>query len=140
MARRPLARCPIALRVACGLIVLLNTTGCMSWRTVPARDGRVAADASYPRARVVLRDGTTLSLTDVTARPDSVIGFVGAERTRVAVAQPQVERIETRGVSAGRTIGLVGGVLAVVALAALIAVAQALSEFTAAPSPLPSVP
>ena len=140
MARRPLARRPVTLRVACGLIVLLNTSGCMSWRAVPAPDGRVAADASYPRARVVLRDGTTLSLDDVTARPDSVIGFAEPERTRVAVAQPQVERIETRGVSTGRTIGLIGGVLAVVALAALIAIVQALGEFTAAPSPIPSVP
>jgi hypothetical protein len=140
VARRPLARQLIALRFACGLIVLLNTTGCMSWRAVPARNGRVAGDASYPRARVVLRDGTTLSLDDVTVRPDSVIGFSGPERTRVAVAQPQVDRIETRRVSPGRTIGLVGGVLAVLALAALIAVAQALSDFTAAPSPIPSVP
>jgi hypothetical protein len=140
VARRPLARRQIVLRSVCALIVLANTTGCMTWRTVPARDGNVAGDASYPRARVVLRDGTTLSLDDVTVRPDSVIGFAEPERTRVAVARPQVERIETRGVSAGRTIGLIGGVLAVVALAALIAIAQALSEFTAAPSPIPSVP
>ena len=139
MARRPLPRRLIALRYACGL-VLLNTTGCMSWRAVPVRDDRVAGDASYSRARVVLRDGTTLSLNDVTVRPDSVIGVAGDERTRVAVAQPQVQRIETRGVSAGRTIGLVGGVLAVLAVAALIALASALSSFEAAPSPIPSVP
>ena len=112
----------------------------MSWRAVPARDAQIPGDASYRRARVVLRDGTTLSLSDVTVRPDSLIGFAGDERTRVAVAQPQVERIETRGVSAGRTIGLVGGVLAVIALAVLVAIAQALSDFEAAPSPIPSVP
>ncbi|HKP14648.1 MAG TPA: hypothetical protein VJT85_01220 [Gemmatimonadaceae bacterium] len=140
MARRPLARRLITLRFACGLVALLNTTGCMSWRAVPARDAQIPGDASYRRARVVLRDGTTLSLNDVTVRPDSLIGFAGDERTRVAVAQPQVERIETRGVSAGRTIGLVGGVLAVIALAVLVAIAQALSDFEAAPSPIPSVP
>ena len=140
MARRPLARRPIAVRIVCGIAVLLHTTGCMGWRAVPPASERSAGDATYPRARVVLRDGTTFSLIDVTARPDSVIGFAGAERTRVAVAQPQVERLETRDLSVGRTLGLVGGVLAVVALAALIAVIQALGEFTAAPSPLPSVP
>ena len=140
VARRPLARRLIALRFACGIVALLNTTGCMTWRAVPARDGRVAGDATFPRARVVLRDGTTLPLDDVTVRPDSVIGFAGEERTRVAFARPQVERIETRGVSAGRTIGLVGGVLAVLALAALVAIAQVLSDFEAAPSPIPSVP
>ena len=111
----------------------------MTWRAVPANE-RTAGDETHPRARVVLRDGTTLSLIDVTVRPDSVIGFAGAERTRVAVAQPQVERVETKNVSVGRTIGLVGGVLAVVALAALIAIAKTFSEFTAAPSPIPSVP
>lgn len=121
-------------------MVLLNTTGCMTWRAVPAANDSVAGDATFSRARVVLRDGTTITLHDVTVRPDSVVGFAGDERTRVAVAQPQVERVETRKVSAGRTTGLVGGVLAVVALAVLIAIAQALSEFTAAPSPLPSAP
>jgi hypothetical protein len=140
VARRPLARRLITLRIACGIVVLLDTTGCMSWHAVPPASERTAGDATYPRARVVLRDGTTLSLTDVTIRPDSVIGFAGAERTRVAVAQPQVERVETRDVSMGRTLGLVGGVLAVLVLAALIAIAQTFSEFTAAPSPLPGVP
>jgi len=140
VARRPLARRLIALRITCGIVVLLNISGCMTWRAVPRASERTAGDATYPRARVVLRDGTALPLTDVTVRPDSVIGFAGAERTRVAVAQPQVERVETRNVSVGRTIGLVGGVLAVLALAALIAIAQTFSEFSAAPSPLPGVP
>lgn len=120
-------------------MVLLNTTGCMTWRAVPAANAPVAGDAIFPRARVVLRDGTTMTLHDVTVRPDSVTGFAGDERTRVAVAQPQVARIETQHVSAGRTLGLVGGVVVVVALAALIAIAQALSDFTAAPA-LPSGP
>jgi hypothetical protein len=140
MARRPLARRPIAVRLACGLIVILNAEGCMTWRAVPDSSDRVAGDATFPRARVVMHDGTTLTLNDVTIRPDSIVGVAGVERRRVAVARPKVERVETRGVSAGRTIGLVGGVLAVAALAALVAVARALSEFTAAPSPLPSVP
>jgi hypothetical protein len=140
VARRPLARHLIALRIACGIAVLVNTTGCMTWRAVPAANERTVGDANYPRARVVLRDGTTLSLTDVTVRPDSVVGFAGAERSRVAVAQAQVERVETRNVSVGQTIGLVGGALAIVALAVLIAIAKTLSEFQGAPSPLPSVP
>jgi hypothetical protein len=136
---RPLARRVIAIRIACGLIVILNTEGCMTWRAVPDMSDSVAGDATFPRARVVMHAGTTLTLNDVTIRPDSVIGIAGAERRRVAVARAEVERVETRGVSAGRTIGLVGGVLAVAALAALVAVARALSEFTAAPSPFPSV-
>jgi hypothetical protein len=141
VARRPLARRLIALRIACGIFVLLNSTGCMTWRAVPAANDRVAGDATFPRARVMLRDGTTLTLIDVTLRPDSVIGVAGAERARVAVEQQKVDRVETRNVSVGRTIGLVGGVLAVAALAALVAVAQILSEgFAAARAPLPSVP
>lgn len=140
MARRPLARGLIALRIACGIIVLVNATGCMTWRAVPSTNERAAGDSTFPRARVVLRDGTTLSLSDVTVRPDSVIGFAGAERTRVAVPQQQVERVETRNVNVGQTIGLVGGALALVALAVLIAIVKTLSEFQGAPTPLPSVP
>jgi hypothetical protein len=128
------------LGIVCGTLVLLNATGCTTWRTARPAGEPSAGDATYDRARVVLRDSTRLTLRDVVARADSVVGFAEADRTRVAVARPDVARVETRQVGVGRTIGLVGGVLAVVAIAALVAVAQALSDFTAAPSPAPSAP
>ena len=120
--------------------MLLNSTGCMTWRAARPESQPSAVDASYGRARVVLRDSTRLTLREVVVRPDSVVGFADADRTRVAVARPDVVRVETRQVGVGRTIGLVGGVLAVVALAVLVAVAQALSDWSAAPAPAPSAP
>jgi hypothetical protein len=60
VARRPPARRPIGLRIACGIVVLLNASGCTTWRAVPPANERTAGDTTYPRARVVLRDGTIL--------------------------------------------------------------------------------
>ena len=122
------------------MLVLLNSTGCMTWRAARQAGGPSAGDASYDRARVVLRDSTRLTLRDVAVRSDSVVGLAEADRTRVAVARTEVVRVETRQVGVGRTIALVGGALAVVALAALVAVAQALSDWSAVPSPAPSAP
>jgi hypothetical protein len=129
------------LLAVCGAAVLLETTGCMAWRQVPDVSEPSAAEASHPRALVVLRDGTRRLLHDVTVRADSVVGHAGADRARVAVARTEVESVQTRELSVGRTLGLVGGVLAVLALVALVAVVKAFSEgFTAAPSPTPALP
>ena len=128
------------LLAVCGTAVLLEATGCMTWRQVPDAEPS-AAEVSHSRALVVLHDGTRHSLHDVTVRADSVIGHAGAERTRVAVARAEVASVQTRQLSAGRSIALVGGVLAVVVLAALVAVVKAFGEgFTAAPSPSPVLP
>lgn len=139
MARRSEAWCRIGIRIACGVVVLMNTTGCMTWRAVPAATS-APGDESLSRARIVMRDGTTVVWSDVTVRSDSVVGHVGADHTRVAVAAPQVARVEIRKVGVGETLGLIGGVLGVAAIVFLIALAHALSEYTAAPSPLPSTP
>lgn len=129
------------LLALCGTAVLLEATGCTTWRRVPDAAEPSAAEAFHSRALVVLRDGTRRSLRDVTVRADSVVGHAGDERTRVAVARTEVASVQTRQVSAGRTIGLVVGVVAVVALAALVAVVKAFGEgFTAAPSPTPALP
>jgi hypothetical protein len=112
----------------------------MTWRAAPPTNETQAADPTFERARVVLRDGVRIALRDVTVRADSVVGFAGSDRTRVAVARSEVAQVESRGVSVGRTLAVLGGVVAIVAIAALAAVASALGDFTAAPSPSPVLP
>ena len=67
-----------------------------------------------------------------------ILGYAGENRRRMAFAHAQVARVETRGIHVARTLGLFAGVVAVLALAALVALAKTSSEFDAAPSPLPS--
>lgn len=114
-----------------GAVVLLHLAGCRTWRAVPAPSdpsGAVAPPASYPRVRVVMRDSTQLELRDATVRADSVVGLVGGERR--AIARADVARIEARKVSAGRTVGLVGGSLVLVYVtAALIVLAAVLGDW-----------
>jgi hypothetical protein len=111
----------------------------MTWRAVPAtRDA--SGDVTLTRARIVMLNGTTAVWSDVTVRRDSVIGHVGEDHRRVAVDATLVARVEIRKVGVGETLGLIGGVLGVAAIVFLVALVRALSEFTAAPSPLPSAP
>jgi hypothetical protein len=122
----------------CGALLLLGTGGCTTWR---AHERGNASEEDIGRARVILRDGTALALRDVVVRRDSVIGFASGGRVRMAFGHEQVSRIDTRHVSAGRTIGLVLGSAAAVLVLYAIALAKALSDgFTAAPAAVPSVP
>jgi hypothetical protein len=47
-------------------------------------------------ARVFLRDGTVLELTDATISPDSIVGFGGSMSARLALTRRDVERVDTR--------------------------------------------
>jgi hypothetical protein len=128
-----------SLHAICAMVLLLDTSGCMTWKAASIPDGsHDHGSATFDRARIVLLDSTRVELRYVVVGSDSVIGYTGENRTRMAFAHAQVARVETRGVSIGRTGAVAGGVVAVVALVALIAVARALSQFNAAPSTLPS--
>lgn len=123
-----------------GAVVLLLAGACTTWRGSPGALTRPDSTVEIRRARVVLRAGSSYEVRDASVRADSVIGLAGADRTRVAFARDEVARIETRQVSTSRTIGLVLGSAAVLALLSAIALAQALSEeFTAAPAAAPAV-
>ncbi|HET9799799.1 MAG TPA: hypothetical protein VFP90_17505, partial [Gemmatimonadaceae bacterium] len=78
------------------------------------------------------RDSSTIVLSAVHVREDSVVGFVGAERVRRAIARDDVARIETRQVSAGRTtLGVIGGVAVVFLVLSAIALNSVLTDWNA---------
>jgi hypothetical protein len=109
-------------RLVVAALLLLNATACRSWQAAPGASTRSSAGTSVHKARLKLRDGPPLVLSDVIVRTDSVTGHMNdRQRSRLAFAHDNVSAIETRRVSAGRTIGLVGataGALALLAVAA----------------------
>ena len=127
------------LSAACGVLVLLNTTGCMTWHTVSAPRDSSSADPTYSRARVFLRDGMQVELEDVTVRRDSVIG-VGSDGNRIALDQASVSRVEKWGVGVGHTLRVVGGIYLVM-LVVVVALLGVMSEkFDGASAPTPVAP
>lgn len=88
------------------------------------------------QARITLRNGTELSLRDVTVRSDSVIGFADDGRERRAIPFPEVASIERHEVSALRTGALLVGTAAVAYVAFIVSVFSRLGpNWTAVPSP-----
>lgn len=129
-----------ARRIAVG-VLLVHATGCATWRPLHGTMAQNVRAEGIPTARVVLRDGRHLVLSDVVVRADSVYGYQKDVQARRAFAIRDVAYVEERRVSVARTLAAVGGVAVLALLIYAVLLAQALSEgFTAAPSPLPSVP
>jgi len=70
-----------------------------------------------------MRDGTRLELDDATITPDSIAGFGGESRTRLAIARRDVAIVEARQPDASKTFfagGLTSLSLAVLWIAAVV--------------------
>jgi hypothetical protein len=111
-------------------LTLLVGAACHTWRAAPPVPD-TASTASLARARIVKRDSSTIELSEVQVRADSVVGFVGAERARRAIAREDVARIETRQVSSGRTtLGVIGGVALLLLVLSAIALNSVLTGWS----------
>ncbi|CAN5279441.1 hypothetical protein BH20GEM2_BH20GEM2_20380 [soil metagenome] len=99
---------------------------CTSWSTTNAAPGEVIQE-NPQSVRVTRTDRSVLVIQQPTVRNDSIVGFADEGTTPVAVATADVERVETRKVSAKRTAGLglgIGaGVIAVLGILTAIAFA-----------------
>ena len=130
---------PLPRRALCAVLLLSQLTACMTWR--PARGALNQQTGSEPirNARLSLRNGTEISLHDVTVRSDSVIGFAGDARERRAFPSPDVASIAQRELSVGRSSIVVVGA---VAIAFLVMVGAAIGQLgnNIGATPAPSVP
>lgn len=101
--------------------------------------GQQVGDGPIREARIAFRNGTEISLRDVTIRADSVIGFADDGRARRAIPLAEVASVEHREVSVLQT-GTVIALTAAVAYVAFIvsAFARLGPNWTALPSSVPS--
>ena len=89
--------------------LLAATPGCSSWRASQAGAAEVSA-MTPDRARVTLRNGSTVVLSSPVVQGDSLVGIArpkGGEPVRFAAAVGDVVLVETRGFSTGKTLGVV---------------------------------
>lgn len=109
--------------------LLAATPGCSSWRASSAGTAEVPV-TTPKRARVTLRDGSTVILSSPMVRGDSLVGTArpeGGEPVRFAAAIDDVVLVETRGFSTGRTLGAVVVGAATLALVSIGLLAWAIS-------------
>jgi hypothetical protein len=100
-----------ALR-ACAMLGVLLTAACSAWRPLPGAGRAHAESERLGRAKVFLRDGTELDLENATIGADSIIGFGGDTRVRLAVARSEVARVDAPQPDAMKTF-LAGGLVTV---------------------------
>lgn len=115
-------------RAIATLVLAFSAAGCHSWhaQTSPTPDA-ISTQAGRGPVRVTRRDHSQLVLVNAQVMGDSIVGQAGSPPQRTAVAMADVERIDTRATSAGKTAGLVLGVAAVAFAALLVAAAASLT-------------
>ena len=117
------------------LISALMMVSCTSFKVVKPDDlqgGLKAGDT----VKIVTKDGRELELKIVTITPEALVGTpvssVGtaeaSEMKDQRVEFSEIAKLEKREISAGKTVGLVAGILAAVAVFVLISIAVAVAS------------
>lgn len=126
----PPHRRPAVFRAISSTILILQFAACTSWSSQTGPPGEIVSRERPERVRVSRGEGLHITLVDVSATADSLIGTLptgddrGAPR-RVAISLADITRIEVVKPSMGRTIALVAGIgAALYAIVASIAVSQ----------------
>jgi hypothetical protein len=121
------------------VLLLTQLTACMTWRPGRGTLDQQAGAEPIRNARLTLRNGTEISLHDVSVRSDSVVGFAGGARERRAFPTANVVSIAHRELSVGRSSIVVVGAVVVAYLVLLGATIGELGDNIGA-TPAPSVP
>lgn len=104
---------PLRTAVAC-LLLPLHLAGCTAWHVQPATPQSVIS-AAPNKVRLTLTTGDTVTIANPRIDADSVRSRTTEAGRSTAVPLAQVQRIEVRGFSIGRTVGLTVGVVVLLA-------------------------
>ena len=90
------------------LVLLLQSSGCTSWRPQPGVSATTLIEARHPgRARLDLVSGRRTELHAPVVQGDTILGMAHGDTAKVATAD--VTAVAVRRFSAGRTLLLVAG-------------------------------
>lgn len=111
------------------IVTLMPLTACHSWRQQHTADSAPLVQYERP-VRLTLRDGSRIALTSARIRGDSVHGTLqkgtlDAGSSFVSLPMRDVQRLDERQFSTGKTVGVVGASLAALWLAAGLALVAA---------------
>lgn len=105
------------------ILLLVQVTGCTSWKVAPGPPAQVIEEEQPSRIRVILQHRDTLVFEEPVVEADTLAGIVEARGpTKVPVSD--VTLLELRKTSALKTFGLVYLVVGVVGGIALIAACE----------------
>jgi hypothetical protein len=108
-------------------VLLLSTAACHSWRAQTTPAPRVVEQMNgRGTVRIVRRDQSVMVLSSPQVVGDSIVGTTGDPPRRATVAVADVQRIDTRRVSATKTGGLAIGTIVLVSVVAVAAAVAAL--------------
>jgi hypothetical protein len=101
------------------LPLVLSVSGCFSWGTQPTPEPSSSRKLPDP-VRLTRRDQSVLMLQDAMVSGDSIVGYAGRDKVRVAVALADVQTVQGQKTNFFATVGLTTAVtLAVVGLAVI---------------------
>lgn len=106
--------CAIRQRwTAAVLLMTFQGTACQAWHTEDVSPQVALATLQPAKLRVTRTDGRSVVVQRPVLRGDTLVG-IGDRQQEVRLALTDVRQVATRGFSAGRTVGLGVGVVAVV--------------------------
>ena len=91
------------------VLLLLGLAGCTGWSTQPVAPRELLSRSQPNQARLTLHDGRRVLVRRPVVRSDSVVSGDPTDTVRLALTD--VDSIALRRVQAGRTIGLVAGLV-----------------------------
>jgi hypothetical protein len=100
------------------LLLLIYLPACASWHLGTPNPAQFVETERPEQVRVTRTDGSSFTLASPSIRGDSLIGRGGGGLSRedsartVAVPLSDVSKVEVRKTSVGKTLAMVGGVLA----------------------------
>lgn len=106
------------------VLILSVVQGCSSWTQQPLTAGVAPVVSTERPVRVTRANGSMMVLTHPYLAGDSLVGEVGDPPQRAALPLRDIQRVEERRGSAGRTAGVVGagaGVVVIVTVVVLVA-------------------
>jgi hypothetical protein len=116
MSRRPL----LVL-----LPLVVSVSGCMTWGRQPTPEPSSSRRLPDP-VRVTRNDQSVLILDDAVVSGDSLVGYAGRQRVRVAVALADVQTVQARQTNFLATVGVTTAVTLAVIGVAVVAVLASL--------------
>jgi hypothetical protein len=108
------------------LPLVVSVSGCMTWGRQPTPEPSSSRRLPDP-LRLTRKDQSMVMLEDAVVSGDSIVGYAGGARVRVAVALADVQTVQARSTNFFATVGMTTAITLAVIGVAVAAVLASLS-------------
>jgi len=103
------------------LPLVVSVSGCISWGQQPTPEPSSSRKLPDP-VRLTRRDQSVMTLEDAMVSGDSIVGYAGRDRVRIAVALADVQTMQGQKTNFFATVGLTTAITLAIAGIAVLAV------------------